>query len=126
MICKYTNLINLIVNENSLQSSYNRLTKKASWTHVIIFINHCLFVIYATISYALNLALYLCMICVRRPGPCRFATGGEDIISEAEYECVSLRWMAPNAFISPVSVNAKSDIATAAVRETILIGVSSV
>ena len=34
--------------------------------------------------------------------------------------------MAPNAFISPVSVNAKSDIATAAVKETILLEVSSV
>ena len=50
----------------------------------------------------------------------------EDIISVAEYECVSLRRIVPDALISPVSVNAKFDKATAAVRDSVLIGVSSV
>ena len=49
----------------------------------------------------------------------------EDIIPVAEYECVSLRRIVPDALISPVSVNAKFDMDITAVREAVSIGVSS-
>ena len=45
----------------------------------------------------------------------------EDIISVAEYECVSLRRLVLDALISLVSVNGKFNKANATVRETVFI-----
>ena len=46
----------------------------------------------------------------------------EAIISVAEYECVSLKRLVPDAIISLASVNGKFNKANATVRETVFIG----